>query len=408
MSIGVTRGLAIVMAYALLGGCTLVQTRSESAQVDRLSVLMGRVTAALDWDGPVIVAATTRVEDRIVVAHQALLHQPGAYELLVPPGVYTVVAYGDRDGDRVPDAGDPAGMFGSNVAANGTHMVMALDFSLTASAADARAALPARLPAPPRHSSQVGAIADLDAAPFSAESGQRSYWTPIAGFHALGGNIYFLEQYDPARTPVLFVHGASGSAQDWRYFFEHLDRGKYQAWFFQYPSGAPLDAMAHLLHWKLQNLKLRYPVERLHIVAHSMGGLVVQRFLVDRAEEFPEIEHFITLSTPWHGDARATLGVEHSPAVVPSWRDLQPDGVFVNRLFERPVPERISHSLLFGHRGGPSLLRPTSDGTVTLASQLRPEAQARAHVVMGFDEDHTSILSSPHVLREVARLLDGG
>lgn len=50
-------------------------------------------------------------------------------------------------------------------------------------------------------------------------------------------------------------------------------------------------------------------------------------------------------------------------------------------------------------------MRPTSDGTVTLASQLRPEAQAEARLVMGFDEDHVGILSAPSVIEQVHRAL---
>ena len=401
--------LGTVLLSSLLSACTLFETRSEFGEIDHVSALMGRITAPPGWDGPVIVAATRRVGDEVVVAHRALLHEPGAYELLVPPGDYTVLAYADSDGDGdgVPDPTAPAGLLAGHVSTNGAHMIMGLDIAMTATAAELSESLPALPPASPTYSSQIGALADLDAAPFAADSGRRNYWTPIAGFHEFGGNVYFLEAYDSARTPVLFVHGASGSAQDFRYFYEHLDRSRYQAWVFQYPSGAPLDAMAHLLHWKLANLKLKYPIERLHIVAHSMGGLVVQRFLADHAAHFPEVEHFVTIATPWHGDTRATFGVRHSPAVVASWRDLQPDGAFLNELFARPLPPSIKHSLLFGHRGGPSLLRPTSDGTVTLASQLRLEAQRRAHVVMGFDEDHTSILSSPRVLHAVASLLEG-
>lgn len=405
-----TNGLAAwagaVLLPAVLGGCTLAHTRSESVQIDAVSALMGRVVAPPQWDGPVIVVAATTARKRAVVAHQARLHEPGAYELLVPPGTYTLLAYGDRDGNGAPDGEDPAAVMGGIVSVDGAHMIMGLDLDLTWGLTDVvRSTLPAQRPEPPPLSTQIGAIADLDSEPFSADAGKRSYWTPMAGFRSNGGNVWFLEAYDPNRTPVLFVHGASGSAQDWRYFFENLDWQRYQAWFFQYPSGAPLDAMAHLLHWKLENLRLRYRIDRLHVVAHSMGGLVVQRFLEDHGAEFPEIGRFITISTPWDGEPRATLGVKHSPAVVPSWRDLQPEGSFVRSLFERPLPEQIDYALFFGHRGGPSLMRPTSDGTVTLASQLRPEAQRRARVVLGFDEDHTSILSSPRVLTEVMRQL---
>lgn len=87
---------------------------------------------------------------------------------------------------------------------------------------------------------------------------------------------------------------------------------------------------------------------------------------------------------------------------------MEPEGEYLKQLFVRPLPGSIDHSLLFGHRGGYSLLRPSSDGTVTLASQLRPQAQAEARLVMGFDEDHGSILSSPPVLAQVYRLLDTG
>lgn len=400
------RWLALALLPAVSSGCTIAQARSDVAEVDRVAVLMGRVSIGTpQWSGPIVVAATIATANGIATAHQVRLHEAGGYELLVPTGVYTLLAYGDSDGNGVPDESDPAGVHPAAVDARDPGMIMGLDFALSpASAERVRQALPAEPPVPPAHSTQAGAVAELADAQLSADNGREGYWTPVAGFRSAGGNIYFLEPYDPARTPVLFVHGASGSPQDWRYLAANLDR-KYQAWMFQYPSGAPVEHMAHLLHWKLANLKQKYAVERLHLVAHSMGGLIAQRFLADHAAEFPEIAHFITISTPWDGEPRATLGVKHSPVVVPSWRDLQPEGEFLRALFATPLPAHVRHSLLFGHGGGPSVLRPASDGTVTLASQLRPEAQERAHVVMGFDEDHVSILSSPLVLRQVGALL---
>jgi hypothetical protein len=139
-----------------------------------------------------------------------------------------------------------------------------------------------------------------------------------------------------------------------------------------------------------------------------MGGLVVRQFMLNHGAQFPQLDQFVSISTPWGGESAAVIGVEHSPAVVPSWRDMQPEGEFLQRLFARPLPPTVTHTLLFGHRGGYSLLRPTTDGTVTLASQLRPEAQAGAHLVMGFDEDHVSILAAPAVMEQVWRALQSG
>lgn len=401
------RLLAALLPACVLPACTLVQLRDEARHFYSATVLVGRVSAPPGWHGPVVVVATTERHGAPLIAHQVRLHEPGGYELIVPDGRYLLHAYGDRDGNGRPDDDDPAASQPAPIDVRGTGMVIQLDLPLNPGAAAAvRRALPPQAEPPPQHSTQAGAIADLDAPAFSADSGSQGYWAPMDSFRRTGGNVYFVETYDPARTPVLFVHGAAGSAQDWRAFIDRLDRRRYQAWIFQYPSGAALDSMAHLLYWKLLNLQMRYRFERLHLVAHSMGGLVVRRLLLDHGHEFAtQLGVFVSLSTPWGGEASADLGVNHSPAVVPSWRDMQPGGPFLAGLYQRPLPAHISHMLLFGHRGGYSLVRPTTDGTVTLASQLRPQAQAEAKLVMGFDEDHTSILASPQVIGHAQRLL---
>jgi hypothetical protein len=137
-----------------------------------------------------------------------------------------------------------------------------------------------------------------------------------------------------------------------------------------------------------------------------MGGLVVRRFLLDHGLQFPQVRRFVSISTPWAGEPSADLGVRYSPGVVPSWRDMQPDGAFMRSLFDRKLPEQVEYHLLFGHRGGYSLVRPNHDGTVTLASQLRRAAQAEARLVYGFDEDHTSILQAESVALQLQVLLD--
>lgn len=392
-------------ALLALPGCTLVSLNEQTRVYSTATVLAGHAMPPAGWSGPVVVAA---VSPQGEIAHRVWLHEPGGYELIVPAGRYTVVAYGDSDGDGRVDRDEPAAQFPTPVDASGHGMLPGLDLNLSMEATAAVRKLLPSSPAPHTHSTQVGAIADLDAAAFSAESGRHGYWAPLDAFRETGGNVYFLEPYDPKRTPVLFVHGAQGSAQDFRFLFEQLDRSRYQAWFFQYPSGAPLDSMAHLLFWKLLNLQMRYGFERLHVVAHSMGGLVVRRFVLNHGAQFPQLDQFVSISTPWGGEKSAATGVEHSPAVVPSWRDMQPEGEFLQRLFAQPLPPTVTHTLLFGHRGGYNLMRPTTDGTVTLASQLRPEAQAGARLVMGFDEDHVSILAAPAVMEQLTRVLKSG
>ena len=140
---------------------------------------------------------------------------------------------------------------------------------------------------------------------FSDEYGKKGLWTGLEFFRKIGGNVYFLEAYDPAKIPILFVHGAAGSPQNWQTFFESIDRNKYQPWFFYYPSGASIDSMSYLLLWKLQNLQAKYKFKELYITAHSMGGLVVRSFIVNYGHFFPSIANFISISTPWGGEELA-------------------------------------------------------------------------------------------------------
>ena len=74
----------------------------------------------------------------------------------------------------------------------------------------------------------AGEIVDLDDPRFAATRGEDGLWTPATLAIKSGFGIYFLERYDPSRTPVLFVHGAAGSPQDWRTAMEKIDRRRYQ------------------------------------------------------------------------------------------------------------------------------------------------------------------------------------
>jgi len=397
------------MPLLLLAGCTLLELRQQSGEFYASTVLVGRISGA-SWSGPVVVVARPADDANAPVVAHALLHEPGGFELIVPKGHYRLQAFGDGNANLRADAGEPVARYrgAPAVVAPGTGLVGALDMVLsTEREADADLSVGFSIAGrvSSRHSTQAGAIADLDDPIFSAERGRQGYWEPMSFFRELGGNIYFLEPYDRRKTPVLFVHGAAGSPQDWRYFVAHLDRERFQPWIFYYPSGAAVESMAYLLYWKLLNLHLKHGFERLVITAHSMGGLVARSFLVNHGAQFPGPKLFVSVSTPWGGEPSAETGVRHSPAVVPSWHDMRPEGRFVQELFLRRLPTQTEYHLLFGHRGGYSLTRPNTDGTVTLASQLKSPAQQEARRVLGFDEDHTSILSSTEVFAQYAALL---
>jgi hypothetical protein len=129
------------------------------------------------------------------------------------------------------------------------------------------------------------------------------------------------------------------------------------------------------------NLQIQYKFKELYITAHSMGGLVVRSFIVNFGNLFPSITNFISISTPWGGEELAKSGVKYSPAVIPAWRDIQPESEFIKSIYHKSMPATIEHFLFFGHKGNRNLLRPNNDRVVTLASQLDQRSQREAKMI---------------------------
>jgi hypothetical protein len=67
----------------------------------------------------------------------------------------------------------------------------------------------------------------------------------------------------------------------------------------------------------------------------------------------------------------------------------------------------VNHHLFYSHHAKRSAVMPAeNDGTVSVASELRPEAKADAVTVQGYDETHVSILSSSAALSRARDLID--
>ena len=393
---------AILLALWLLGGCALVKLKQD-VQFSRDSCLLfGEIVGNAPLKQEIIVVAYSGPDDRPVVEDYAVLSERGPYELLVRGGHYRLFAFADVNGNLAHDPGEWAASYGKTISPQRGGVLWGLDMELSGRSAPPAPALADRLLAysggRKKPSTSAGSLANLDDPAFSAQQGEKGFWAPLDFFRLRGANVYFLEPYDSHKTPVLLVHGAAGSPQDWRYFIDALDRSRYQPWIFYYPSGARLDTVSLLLRKKLYDLEPRYRFDRLYVVAHSMGGLVARSALIEPDRHNRAVKLFVSLSTPWGGEPRAKTGVEHSPAVIPSWKDMEPDSDFIRHVYSKQMPEAMRYYLFFGHKGGGSLFRQNNDNTVTLESMLDSRAQADALKVTGFNEDHLGILNSAEVI----------
>jgi hypothetical protein len=174
-----------------------------------------------------------------------------------------------------------------------------------------------------------------------------------------------------------------------------LDRSRFQPWFFFYPSGARLEPLAHFLTERVTRLQAEHGFDKMAVVAHSMGGLVSRAFLLEhhaRVESDP-IGLFISYSTPWEGVASAREGVERSPVVIDSWRDVAAGSDFLRAIFyrdpdakaPRDLPEGISYHLIFG----------VEDQTIAVPSAIRWQVVREAANRWPLPYGHVDILDSP-------------
>lgn len=403
-------GMRLILMCTLLAGCTLVNLKKEVDASLASTVIVGWVEVLCAADGPIIVAARARRPGR-PVAHYTVIHETGEYELMVPRGDYEVFAFVDGNADLVFDAGEAAGQYGTPAVVRAPDVGVVSDVNVVITDDGAPIAVPpgtAVAPERPRRliSRQAGAVVPLDDALFSEENGAKGFWSPLTFFRETGGNIYFLEPYDPDKIPVLFIHGAAGSPRGWGYLVDHMDRTRFQPWFFYYPSGARIDSMAYLLFWKLFNLHRKYHFEGICLTAHSMGGLVARAFVVNYGYQLPVTDVLVSMATPWGGDPMAEYGVRQSPVVIPSWIDMQPESDFIKSLYRKKLPESVRFYMFYGHQGSRSPFRSNNDGTIILDSLLDQRPQDEARMNYAFAEDHSSLLSSPRVAARYNAVMD--
>ncbi len=418
--VGLRKGLPIVYNRTIVilliiclvtTGCALIKLKNENAEGLSSTVLVGRISTAFPGKGPIIVAAYSMNQGKREVAHYTVLHDFGEYELMVAKGNYYVFAYWDKNSNLIYDAGEPAGQYGDSkmVTAPAGGVVGDINIAIpiktqnidVPSGFEISSVKPNKL-----YSRQVGDITDLDDERFSEEHGTKGFWEPASFFKEFGGNIYFLDEYDPEKIPILFIHGAGGTPRDWRHFVNNIDISRFQPWFFYYPSGSRIDGMSYLLLWKLTNLQTKYQLHYIYITAHSMGGLVARSFIINYSRHFPYVKLFLSLATPWGGDRMAEYGVKQSPAVIPCWIDMQPEGDFIKSLYRKKLPEHVNFYMFYGHRGSRNPFRSNNDGTITLSSLLDYRPQSEAKMNYAFNEDHGTILFSKEVLAQYNAILN--
>jgi pimeloyl-ACP methyl ester carboxylesterase len=258
---------------------------------------------------------------------------------------------------------------------------------------------------------QPSVVRSVDDPIFSPELGQVGVYHPTRFLARTQRWLFSVGVPDFSKTQVVLVHGIDGTPRDFRALIAGIDESRYSLWLFYYPSGLSLDQLGSALAHSVKRLVegAGVPDVRLAIVAHSMGGLVGRRAVNQLCGEGrpPYLKMYASFDTPYGGVESAAGAVRRGTELVPSWVDVAAGSPFLTRLHAAPLPDDLPFYLFFGwgdrSRSGPA---PAGDGTITLASQLDPRAQAAATEMSGFGATHVGILSDEKAIEALSRALD--
>jgi len=419
--------LAVValLGSLLSSGCILRDLHEQVQMMDRACMIEGQVVHTADEVQVVIVALTPGdpEEGRVPAPIDFMLpDESGRYSFALLPGEYLLLAFRDLDGDLELDADEPAQHANSEAALDCVAGERLQDQDIVLEDSDRLPGgglavkggrnLVADAMASAVSLGQLTAFGDvvpLSDARFDPERARVSLWRPVDFLRAGNAGVYFAESLDDERTPVLFIHGINGSPRVLEPLITHIDGEQFQPMYFYYPSGLRIGQVAWHLDRIMRELEHRHGIERYHVVAHSMGGLVARAWLLERssAGDRARIESFVSLSTPWSGYPSARQGVDHSPVVVPVWRDMATGSDFLRGLFDDDAggAGRTQHHLLFSFRQSGWLPGASNDGVAALASMLPAQVQRQAASVFGVDAGHVEILSNEAAQARVRSLL---
>jgi pimeloyl-ACP methyl ester carboxylesterase len=390
------------MIVGILSGCSVREIRQQGNYFGSASSIQGSVTLATGKKGPVIVNLYKQENNVLHLTTTVQAGAHGEYLLWADPGTYFVMAYIDTNNDSAYQTGELWNYYGKPtgvpVAVNQTVTLDSLVIS------DQPPAIPAIKVESNllKAKADIGKVIGLDDPVFAADSYSMGMWRPLDFLGQVGGGLFFLQDFEAGKTPIIFVHGINGGPTDFGDLVKHLDRKRYQPWVLYYPSGIPLDMVSNYFASAIITLQNRHHFKKFAVVGHSMGGLVTRSFVKRFVELHPErardLALVMTINSPLAGLPSAAYGAK-SPFPVQSWRDLAPDSNFLKDLNGWTWPDKIPYHLIFSYD------KDDSDGVVPLLRQLPLQRQLEAVRIYGFHNNHVDTLKDPSFLHVFESIL---
>lgn len=390
----------------VLSGCSLKEIREQTNAIENAGVIKGNVKVKSPQKGPIVILRYKENNGVLSLVSSYIASSDGDYHFVVLPGVYLVAAFIDVNNDGKYQSGehgnfhiDPLML---KVEADQICEVKTLYIKGTPPEIETNLKINTDII---QIFKNIGTVTSMNDPIFANDNYSMGMWRPLDFLDQVGGGLFFLQEYDKDKIPIVFVHGVNGGPENWKDVIESLDREYFQPWVLYYPSGMRLDMISDYFLQSIIQIQNQYHFKKINIIAHSMGGLVTRSFVKKYTEDFPDhskhINLVMTINSPMAGMSSAASGVKHSPIVVPAWRDVAPDSPFLKNIYAWAWPEYIPYHLVFSYKTGES-----GDGTVALESQIPLNLQSESIRMYGFNNNHVSILSDEKFISLFNKILE--
>lgn len=215
---------------------------------------------------------------------------------------------------------------------------------------------------------------------------------------------------DGARRLVVLVHGLWRSSASFGRMQRALEAHGYEVLAFDYPSTqARIEDHAAALGTAIARRLAAGPAPaELHLVGHSMGGLVILHWLRTRAEDVPMPARCVFVATPLRGAMLAELRCRWWPFRLAMGDQAAAQLRPLDPFHRQPLPTGPALGAIAGSAAwvvmGASDLPGADDGTVRVVEATLPEPHPTVVVAHG----HTAIANATATIRHVLQFLKNG
>jgi uncharacterized protein (DUF2141 family) len=396
--------LLAVLSF-ICSGCALLELRKQSDAIGSLRCIEGTVKRATGKQGQLYVLLFREELSTVRLIYQAAAGSTGSYRLWCPPGTYYVAAFIDTNNDGVIQKDEPWSYYGMptpvHVAGETTISLDPLTIFDLSPVLDPSVKVDVKL----RLYANVGKVGTLQNPLFNPENCAMGMWRPDDFLNKIGGGLFFLQEFENGKIPVIFIHGINGGPTDFRSLIETMDTTRYQPVVLYYPSGVSLGIISDFFESAIVAVQERYGFKKFAMIGHSMGGLVtrsiVKKYVENNPDRADNLAFVMTINSPLGGMPSAEFGAT-SPILVQSWLDIIPGSTFLKEVDDWSWPSSIPYYLIFSFGQG------NSDGVVPLPQQLPLKPQQEAVHVYGFNDSHVGTLHNPSFIQTFRSILESG